>query len=115
MKLSSCILLIVVFGLLAIGSILSGCYSRNVHRVVVTFPAQWSDGEYRNCSVTTMDVVVGRSDLDCDKGSPETPRSRMFALDVEFSGQFYEAGAAVGHPEWYFWTCQKGPVIVCRR
>jgi hypothetical protein len=103
--------------LLAIGGvILLGCNSRNVHRVVVEFPEEWAERGYRNCTVTTVDVVVGRSDLDCDTKSHETPRSRMFAMDVEFSGQFYEAGAAAdGHPESYVWTCQKGPVIVCRR
>lgn len=88
--------------------ILAGCNKSNTRRVIVVYPEQWNAGEFRNCSMVGNDPISGLPQLDCDLQSRETPRSRMFTQDVQFSGQDKKDGPTV-------WTCQKsGDSLICR-
>jgi len=86
------------------------------HRVVVVHPEKWSAGEYRNCYLGSNDVVHNNlPQLDCDVEAHETPRSRMFVMDVEFSGDYKLPTTMAGTPE-QAWTCQRTePTVICRR
>ena len=90
--------------------LIAGCNSSSsTRRVSVAYPEHWPVGEYRNCIVDGItDVVNGLPELDCDRQTPATPRSRVFVMDVEFSGRYSEKGDS--------WTCQKSKEsLVCRR
>jgi hypothetical protein len=88
--------------------LIAGCNSSSVRRVSVAYPEHWAAGEYRNCIVDGItDVVNGLPELDCDHEASTTPRSRIFVMDVEFSGRYSGKGDR--------WTCQKSKEsLVCR-
>jgi len=76
-----------------------GCGEPKIQRVTVAYPEQWALNEYRNCSpMKIKDVVTNLPFLDCDEQSRDTPRSRMFTMDVAFEG--------AQNPGSY-WTCQR--------
>lgn len=54
-------------------------------RVIVSFPEKWTATEERNCVLASDDPVSKLPRLDCDLPAPDTPRSRMFVMDVKFS------------------------------
>jgi len=83
------------------------------HRVVVMHPEQWPNSENRNCYIGTYDVVhKDLWTLDCDRLAHETPRSRMFVIDVRFSGNFDPANNQTSSE----WTCQKeGASLICKQ
>jgi len=89
--------------------LMAGCNSSSMRRVSVAYPESWPVGEYRNCIVPgIVDVANGFPELDCDRKAFETPRSRTFVMDVEFSGRY--SGKADS------WTCQKSKEsLVCRK
>src|SRR5262245_45872239 len=88
--------------------VLGGCSKSDKQRVVVVYPEHWSEGEYRNCALGLTDPVTSLSQLDCDLQSSETPRSRMFTIDVEFNG-------TSGNKSRSYWTCEKRKdLLVCR-
>jgi hypothetical protein len=95
--------------MLAGALLIVGCTSSDMRRVSVTYPQYWPVGEYRNCIVDGItDVVNGLPQLDCDYGSSETPRRRIFVMDVKFSGRYTGKGD--------YWTCQKNKeALVCRK
>ena len=85
-----------------------GCHTLRTRRVLVVHPEHWSVGEYRNCALMRTDTVSGLPQLDCDLQASETPRSRMFVMDVEFSGP---SGKRLNID----WTCQRSNTsLVCR-
>jgi hypothetical protein len=88
----------------------------STHRVVVYHPEQWSDGDYRNCYLGPKGLDVNHGDLptlDCDLHSHETPRSRIFVIDVQFSGSYPGVPNEDG---WVEWTCQRSKeTLVCKR
>jgi hypothetical protein len=87
---------------------LSGCHKSDVRRVVVVYPEHWSEGEYRNCALGATDPVTNLPQLDCDLQAAETPRSRMFTMDVEFDGIYGDESRS-------HWTCEKRKdSLVCR-
>jgi hypothetical protein len=93
----------------------ASCTNRNTHRVVVDYPEPWPIGDYRNCSLMHLRSDVFHSDLpqlDCDVEAYETPRSRVFVLDVEFLGN-YRVPTATDVP--WPWTCRRTEKsLVCR-
>jgi hypothetical protein len=112
-------IVIVAFALKACGRALAPdsrfVETKSIHRAVVVHPEQWPAGEYRNCYLGTNDVVHENHlpTLDCDRQAHETPRSRMFAMDVEFSGDYKFPTTNDSEKEW---TCQRSKEsLVCRR
>jgi hypothetical protein len=89
---------------------LVACNRNGIHRVVVAYPESWPSGEYRNCYLGGSDPEhPGLPMFDCDVHGHETPRSRMFVMDVKFSGDY------TGKVD-QAWTCQNGGAeLVCRR
>jgi hypothetical protein len=89
--------------------LLIGCHkSSEQRRVIVSYPEHWSVGEYRNCALVGADPVSDLPHLDCDLLVADTPRSRMFVMDVEFSG---EAKKRLD----INWTCQRSKEsLMCR-
>lgn len=85
------------------------CGVTDVHRVSVAYPADWRAGDRRNCIVDGIkDVINGLPELDCDTGASDTPRSRIFVMDVKFSGKFVGKGD--------HWTCERADgSLVCIR
>jgi hypothetical protein len=79
--------------------ILTGCGRSKIQRVTVAYPTQWPLREYKNCAPMRInDVVTNLPFLDCDEQSTDTPRDRMFTMDVRFEGlQKVDA----------YWTCQR--------
>ena len=80
-------------------------------RVSVTYPESWAVNEYRNCVVTGgNDPISNLPQLSCDLPKDgqfisSTPGSRIFVIDVKFSGYDKQEG----------WTCQnEGASIMCR-
>jgi hypothetical protein len=110
----------------------SACRSNRspTHHVLIAYPEHWQDGERRPCFLgpkngTTVKGTIGRDDLpqlDCDrfvKGEVihQTPPERIFALDVDFVGDFY--GALESRRAYVInetpWTCQRiGDKIECK-
>src|SRR5215467_12601171 len=83
------------------------------HRVVVAYPEQWAFGEYRNCYLGSIDVVHNLPSLDCDIHAHETPRSRMFVMDVKFSGKYNFPPTTDSEQQW---TCERAKeTLTCRR
>ena len=84
------------------------CNRSGTRRVSVVYPEHWLVGQHRNCVVDGIrDVVNGLAELDCDTEASETPRNRIFVMDVEFSGHFSEKD----NP----WTCEKNKEsLVCK-
>src|SRR5262245_58027103 len=88
--------------------LVAGCDKSETRRVIVAYPEQWSEGEYRNCALGEADPATGLQQLDCDLHAPETPRARMFTMDVQFNGKSETARAT-------YWTCEKRKdSLVCR-
>jgi hypothetical protein len=89
--------------------LLVGCNSPGVRRVSVAYPEHWLVGEHRNCIVDGIsDVVNGLPELDCDREASQTPRSRIFVVDVKFSGNWNGRGDD--------WTCERSKEsLVCRK
>jgi hypothetical protein len=80
----------------------------STQRVVVAYPEQWNRGDYRNCSTSPEDVVHHLPILDCDLETRETPRSRMFVMDVKFFGTTPDDHVQP-------WTCQQDEKsLICR-
>jgi len=77
-------------------------------RVSVSYPESWAVNEYRNCvffPAGMNDPFNNLPQLDCDLQASSTPRSRIFVMDVKFSGDDKQEG----------WTCQnEGASIICR-
>jgi hypothetical protein len=80
-------------------------------RVSVTYPESWAVNEYRNCVLTGgNDPISNLPQLSCDLPKDgqfvsSTPGSRIFVIDVKFSGYDKQEG----------WTCQnEGASIMCR-
>ncbi len=91
--------------LLAVAMLASGCSRSNARRVIVVYPERWFAGEFRNCALVGSDPISKLPQLDCDLQASDTPRSRMFVMDVGFSGN------ALGIQ----WTCQKTKEsLICR-
>jgi hypothetical protein len=90
--------------------LLTGCNrSSEQRRVIVDYPERWSVGEYRNCALVGADPVSNVLQLDCDLLASETPRSRMFIMDVEFSWSDAKKRLDIN------WTCQRNQQsLVCR-
>lgn len=86
-----------------------GCNkSSEQRRVIVVYPEYWSVGKYRNCALVGSDLVSKLPELNCDLQAWDTPRSRMFVMDVEFSG---DAKKRLNID----WTCQRiTETLVCR-
>jgi hypothetical protein len=99
---------------LVIGHLVMGCGRPSIHRVLVLYPEQWAAGELRNCELLPSamnDAQTGLSELDCDTEAHTTPRSRMFTMDVEFSGKFNVDSTAEN-----LWTCEKSAnSLACKR
>jgi hypothetical protein len=90
--------------------LLIGCHkSSEQRRVIVDYPEHWSVGEYRNCALVGADPVSNVLQLDCDLQASETPRSRMFVMDVEFSWSDAKKRLDTN------WTCQRNKEsLLCR-
>jgi len=80
-------------------------------RVSVIYPESWAVNEYRNCVLTGgNDPISNLPQLSCDlpkdgQFGSSTPGSRIFVIDVKFSGYDKQEG----------WTCQnEGASIICR-
>jgi hypothetical protein len=80
-------------------------------RVSVIYPESWAVNEYRNCALTgENDPISNLPQLSCDLPKDgqffsSTPGSRIFVIDVMFSGYDKQEG----------WTCQnEGASIICR-
>ena len=54
-------------------------------RAIVSFPEKWTAKEQRNCVLAADDPISKLPRLDCDLQSSDTPRSRMYIMDVKFS------------------------------
>ena len=99
--------------------LIGGCVRSDIqtHRVKVAYPEQWALDEYRNC--TLMKSADDLALLDCDRLQidkheivHDTPASRMFVMDVQFSGA-YKSPASGVLPQ--AWTCQKTKEsLICR-
>lgn len=88
--------------------LLGGCDRAVTRRVVVVDPEQWSEGQFRNCALAGTDSVTNLPQLDCDLQAGDTPRSRMFAMDVKFDGPT-EKRLDIS------WTCQRTKEsLICR-
>lgn len=96
------------------------------HHVLIAYPEGWQDGEHRPCFLGpensgTVDRVTVRSiplpQLDCDRYVQgelihRTPPERIFALDVDFIGDF--RGSLEPRRETP-WTCERiGEKIECK-
>jgi hypothetical protein len=83
--------------------LLSGCQAKNpqARHVLIAYPEHWNDGERRPCFLgpaggSTVSRATGQPDipqLDCDRFVQgelihRTPPKRIFALDVDFTGDF---------------------------
>lgn len=80
-----------------------------VQRVVVVYPEQWNRGDYHNCAIGPEDVVHHLPTLDCDQQAHDTPRSRMFVVDVPFDGKDNKLKVNQS------WTCQRiGESLACK-
>jgi hypothetical protein len=108
---------IIVIGLILLGVTFYGLYqnffktirpSKQTQRVTVAYPEQWNRGDFRNCEIGPNDVITGLPVLDCDPQAHDTPRSRMFVMDVMFSGNTQLAPS-------HSWTCQRtGESLLCK-
>jgi hypothetical protein len=74
--------------------------SRSAKRIMVAFPEKWRPGEYRKCKTVYKDSLTGLPLLDCDQQPSDTPRSRMFVMEVRFSGKELTFDQQP-------WTCQR--------
>lgn len=105
--------------------VLSGCQAKKpqAHHVLIAYPEHWNDGERRPCFLgpaggSTVSRAMGQPDvpqLDCDRFVQgelihRTPAERIYALDVDFTGDF--AGALESRRGYVInetaWTCQRG-------
>jgi hypothetical protein len=85
----------------------AGTEEPGIHRVLVAYPAQWPMWNYRKCALTSLGLDADHPlMLNCDRESHETPLSREFLIDVEFS-------IAPTPPT--DWTCQQRDTLVCKR
>src|SRR5271169_4212306 len=89
------------FAILTITLLASSCARSSVRRVIVVYPEHWPGAEYRNCALVGSDPISKLPQLDCDTQSSDTPRTRMFVMDVEFSGKAAPESSVV------YWTCQR--------
>jgi hypothetical protein len=110
----------------------SACKSNgsHAHHVLIAYPEHWLDGERRPCFLgpedgTTVSGAMGQAklpQLDCDRFVQgelihRTPAERIFALDVDFGGDFYGAlesrrAHAINETPW---TCERiGEKIACK-
>jgi hypothetical protein len=89
--------------------LLLGCNKASEsRRVTAYYPEHWSVGEYRNCALVGEDPASKLPHLDCDLQASDTPRNRMYVMDVEFSG---DAKKRLNID----WTCQRTKeTLVCR-
>jgi hypothetical protein len=118
------------WGLLIVAG-LCGCQvnQTKVHHVLIAYPERWNEGDRRPCFLgpaggQTVSRAFGQPDvpqLDCDRFVQgevihRTPPERIFALDVEFTGDFAGAvksrGANADNET--AWTCQRrGDAVRC--
>jgi hypothetical protein len=112
--------------------LLGGCQAKKpqTHHVLVAYPEHWNEGERRPCFIgpaggSTVSRGMGQPDipqLDCDRFVQgelihRTPAERIFALDVDFVGDF--RGALESRRRYVDketpWTCLlRGDAITCR-
>ena len=100
------------------------------HHVLIAYPERWQDGDHRPCflgpengrTVDRAGVPIPLPQLDCDRFVQRevihrTPPERIFALDVDFVGDFHGALEAKPDrlPPETPWTCQRiGDKIECK-
>lgn len=70
----------------------AGCIKPSQQRrVIISFPEKWTApekwpaNEQRNCVLAADDPISKVPRLDCDLQASDTPRSRMFIMDVKFA------------------------------
>ena len=106
----------VVFGGMAL---LNRSSSTATERVVVLYPDDWNQGDFRNCWTGPNDddtakavarafsAAAGLPHLDCHFEAGSTPW-HTFVMDVHFSGKKVTFDQQA-------WTCQRSPEsLVCR-
>lgn len=77
-----------------------------VHRVYVSYPTRWEEGELRNCQIKQHFADNKWPELECDGSGSKAEAlagAHSFAMDIRFEGEWRIPPTK---EQGFTWTCQ---------